>query len=109
MGSRVPRPPKTRSPISRRLREARIEADISQRQLGVRVGLDLSVASVRMNQYERGVHEPHYAFVKRLAAALNVPTAYFYADDPALAKLIAHYGRLTVVERKRWLASTAPD
>ena len=104
----MPRPQKTRSPISRRLREARIKADISQRQLGVRVGLDLSVASVRMNQYERGVHEPHYAFVKRLAAALDVPTAYFYADDPALAKLIAHYGQLSLIERKKLLAATTP-
>ena len=90
------------------MRDARIQADISQRQLGVRVGLDLSVASVRMNQYERGVHEPHYAFVKLLAAALDVPTAYFYADDPALAKLIVYYGRLSLSERKKLLASITP-
>ena len=97
----MPRPKKTRSPISRRLREARTLAGLSQRQLGVRVGLDLSVASVRMNQYERGVHEPHYGFVKRLAEALELPTAYFYADDPTLAQLISHYGRLSLNERKR--------
>lgn len=87
------------------MREARTQAGLSQRQLGVRVGLDLSVASVRMNQYERGVHEPHYSFVKRLAEALELPTAYFYADDPKLAQLIAHYGRLSVIERKKLPAS----
>lgn len=97
----MPRPKKTRSPISRRLREARTQAGLSQRQLGVRVGLDLSVASVRMNQYERGVHEPHYQFVERLAEALELPTAYFYADDPTLAQLIVHYGRLSATERKK--------
>jgi transcriptional regulator with XRE-family HTH domain len=85
--------------------EARTEAGISQRQLGALVGLDLSVASVRMNQYERGVHEPHYGFVERLAKALSLPAAYFYAEDPLLAKVIARYGRLSVSDRKKLLAS----
>lgn len=87
------------------MREARTQAGISQRHLGALVGLDLSVASVRMNQYERGVHEPHYGFVKRLAEALKLPTAYFYADDPMLAQLISQYGRLSLTERKRLTAS----
>lgn len=103
----MPPPSKTHSPISLRLREARTLAGISQRQLGVLVGLDLSVASVRMNQYERGVHEPHYGIVKRLADVLGVPTAYFYADDPALAQLISQFGKLTSPEREELLSSLA--
>lgn len=78
-----------------------MRAGFSQRQLGVMVGLDQAVASARMNQYERGVHEPHFGFVKRLAATLRAPTAYFYADEPALADLILAFGELSVADRKK--------
>lgn len=78
-----------------------MRAGISQRQLGVMVGLDQAVASARMNQYERGVHEPHFAFVQRLADTLRAPTAYFYADEPALADLILAFGELSAVDRKK--------
>ncbi|WP_133883546.1 helix-turn-helix domain-containing protein [Panacagrimonas perspica] len=87
--------------MSKRLKELRVRAGISQRQLGVLIGLDQSVASPRMNQYERGAHEPHYGLVRRIAAALHAPTAYFYADEPALAEIILAYGGLSPNDRKR--------
>lgn len=55
------------------------------------VGLDPSVASTRMNQYERGRHEPNYRFVSKLAKAFKVPEAYFYASGEALAAWILAY------------------
>jgi hypothetical protein len=48
--------------------------------------------------------------VKRLAGALNVPTAYFYAEEEALAALIVGYNvlsrkdRMAVVEHVARLA-----
>lgn len=74
---------------SRRLREAREARDISQRKLGIKAGLDEFVASTRINRYENGVHQPALRIQERLAEALDMPLAYFYAEDDELARLIA--------------------
>ena len=74
---------------SRRLREAREAHDISQRILGIKAGLDEFVASTRINRYEKGVHQPALRIQERLAEALDMPLAYFYAEDDELARLIA--------------------
>ncbi|HGH8161022.1 TPA: helix-turn-helix domain-containing protein, partial [Vibrio cholerae] len=44
------------NPIPLRLKEARKKAKLSQKALGVRIGMDESSASPRMNQYEKGKH-----------------------------------------------------
>ena len=76
---------------SRRLREAREAHDISQRALGIKAGLDEFVASTRVNRYETGVHQPDLQTLQRLAAVLQLPVAYFYAEDDELAQLIANF------------------
>lgn len=87
--------------VSRRIREARMRADLSQEKLGVMAGIDEFSASARMNQYERGKHTPNYQLVIRLAKVLELPTAYFYAEDDQVAELLIIYGRLSVRARKR--------
>lgn len=82
-----------------RLKEARLEAGLSQKQLGIEAGLDPFVASTRINRYELGIHKVDYAFAIRLAAVLRVPVAFLYADDAELARLILVFGRLQ--KRKR--------
>ena len=83
---------KGRIPVySRRLREAREACGISQRNLGIKVGVDEFVASTRINRYEKGVHQPALQIQQRLAAALGLPLAYFYAEDEELALLIADF------------------
>ena len=77
-----------------RLKEARLEAGLSQKQLGIKAGLDAFVASTRINRYELGIHKADYAFANRLAAVLKVPVAFFYADDAERARLILLFGRL---------------
>ena len=77
-----------------RLKEARLEAGLSQKQLGIEAGLDPFVASTRINRYELGIHKADYGFANRLAAVLRVPVAFFYADDAELARLILLFGRL---------------
>lgn len=91
------------SVITKRLREARLAAGISQKQLGIAAGIDEFSASPRINQYERGVHVPDFATLERLALVLNVPTPYFYTRDDALAKLILRYGKLDAAKRAAML------
>lgn len=86
---------------SRRLREAREARDISQRKLGIKAGLDEFVASTRINRYENGVHQPALRIQERLAEALDMPLAYFYAEDDELARLIAESKRKGKARRGR--------
>lgn len=76
-----------------RLREARLAAGLSQKNLGIEAGLDPFVASARVNRYEKGTHEPHSNMAAKLAEALGVPLAYLYADDEKLAEVIALFAR----------------
>jgi len=76
---------------SRRLREAREACGISQRNLGINAGLDDFVASTRVNRYETGVHQPDLQTLQRLAKVLDLPAAYFYAEDDELARLIKDF------------------
>jgi len=77
------------SVFARRLREARLAAGLSQKNLGIEAGLDRFVASARINRYERGTHEPPSNVAGKLAQALGVPLAYLYAEDERLAEVIA--------------------
>lgn len=77
--------------FARRLREAREAKGFSQRNLGIKIGLDEFVASPRINRYEAGVHQPALAIQQQLAAVLGLPLAYFYAEDDELAQLIARF------------------
>ena len=86
-----------------RLAQARKRAGLTQAELGVKAGLDPAVASPRINQYERGKHEPQLATAKRLAKALNVPAAFLYAEDELLAKLLFRWNELSLPERKALL------
>jgi transcriptional regulator with XRE-family HTH domain len=76
------------NPLPQRLKAARCAARLTQMQLGQRLGLDDNTASARMNQYEKGKHNPDYQTLQRIAEVLGVPVAYFYCDDDALAELI---------------------
>ncbi|MCL2309023.1 MAG: helix-turn-helix domain-containing protein [Proteobacteria bacterium] len=85
--------------FSKRLKEARCEAGLSQERLGVLAGIDEMSASARMNQYERGKHEPDFSMVGRIARALNMPVSYFYAENDEEAKLLTWFHRLGADER----------
>jgi transcriptional regulator with XRE-family HTH domain len=76
------------SVFARRLRQARLRRGLSQKALGIAIGVDPSGASSRINQYERGKHAPDYATAERIARALGVPTPYLFAREEAVAELI---------------------
>lgn len=74
------------SPLPKRLKEARKSKGLSQKALGIAVGMDEFSASPRMNHYERGRHLPDFTTLQLLAKKLNVPTAYFYTEEDWLAE-----------------------
>ena len=90
-------------PFARRMKAAREQLGISQMELGVRAGIDEFSSSARINQYERGKHAPDFLTVRNLAKVLDVPTAYFYAEDDNLAELIMLFGKLNATDRKALL------
>ena len=90
-----------------RLKEARLAVGISQRELGIQAGMDPSVASPRINQYERGKHAPDTNTLSKLGQVLGMPVAYFFAEDDDLAVLIANFHRLTSTARKRLVTLSA--
>ena len=90
----------TEAPFSRRLKEARIRAGLTQHELGVMAGLDEDNAGAKMNQYEQGVHIPKFPRLKELAKALKVPTAYFYAESNELAELLYAYEKVSAKNRQ---------
>ena len=89
------------SVFAKRLKEARLAAEISQKQLGIKAGIDEFSASARINQYERGKHTPDFLTVERLAKVLRVPTPFFYARDDDLAEAILQFGKLNPQKRRR--------
>ena len=86
--------------VALRLAQARKRAGLSQRQLGVLADLDPTVASPRINQYERGKHEPQLKTAKRLAEVLGIPPAFLYTEDDLLAALLLRWNELSLRQKK---------
>jgi len=93
----------TKSPVGKRLREARTTLGISQKKLGILAGIDEFAASPRINQYERDKHVPDFATAKRLAKVLKIPVAYLFTDEDELAKFILLFGNTKKTARARIL------
>lgn len=89
--------------FARRLAQARHSAGLTQWELGVRAGMDPNVASPRINQYERGKHEPQVKTAKALAEALGIPAAFLYTDDDLLAELLLRWTQLSEGKKRKLL------
>ncbi|WP_283129801.1 helix-turn-helix domain-containing protein [Enterovibrio norvegicus] len=87
------------NPIPVRLKEARQRAGITQKDLGIRIGMEPSSASGRMNHYEKGRHTPDIGTLQRMADELGVPLSYFFCEDEASAELVCLIGALTVEQK----------
>ncbi|ENP0848505.1 helix-turn-helix domain-containing protein [Vibrio parahaemolyticus] len=90
----------TDSPIPMRLREVRKKAKISQKELGIRIGIDESSASARMNQYEKGKHAPDISTLKKMADELNVPLNYFFCEDASTAELVCLIAKMSQTDKQ---------
>ena len=79
---------KNTNPLPLRLKQARTAKGISQKQLGIQLGMEIGTASARMNQYEKGKHTPDYKTLKAMADELGVPVAYFFCESESTAELL---------------------
>lgn len=73
--------------FTKRFKQARQAQSLTQEKLGIAIGLDEFVASSRINRYEKGIHLPDLITLNNIAIALDVPPAYFFADEE-LAQII---------------------
>ena len=95
--------------FAQRLRQARERAELTQLELGVRAGMDPSVASPRINQYERGAHAPKPETAEALADVLGIPAAFLYTRDEQLARLLLRWPELTAAKKKSLLKLALDD
>jgi len=92
------------NPIPIRLKDARKKANLSQKALGVCIGMDESSASPRMNQYEKGKHTPDVRTLKQLADELGVPLNYFFCEDKSSAELACLIAKMSEEKRKELIS-----
>lgn len=90
--------------FANRLRHARQKAELTQEALGVAAGLAPEVARTRINRYEKGVNECDLRTAKRLADALGMPLAAFFAETDELADAIQALAKLSVEEQRKVVA-----
>lgn len=90
-----------------RLKEARKKSKLSQKALGVCIGMDESSASPRMNQYEKGKHSPDIQTLKLIADKLGVPLSYFFCESEVEAKLAVNFSQLTSSDQLKVLEITS--
>lgn len=74
--------------FSARLKQAREMRGLSQRQLGELIGLGKATGGVRVNRYEQQTSSADLQTASALAAALQVPLAFLFADSEELAAYI---------------------
>ena len=95
--------------FAQRLRQARERAGLTQHELGLRAGMDPSVASPRVNQYERGAHVPKPETAEALADVLGIPAAFLYTRDEQLAQLLLRWPELTAAKKRSLLKLALDD
>lgn len=58
--------------IGKRLRNIRNHRNLTQQELGVKIGIDEKSAGVRIIQYEKGLRTPRKEYVEKFSEVLNV-------------------------------------
>ncbi len=92
------------NPIPIRLKQARAKSGITQKQLGILIGMDENSASGRMNHYEKGRHIPDLATLKKIADELDVPLNYFFCENDDMAKIAILFNKLYGEEKAKILS-----
>ncbi|MCL1118316.1 MULTISPECIES: helix-turn-helix domain-containing protein [Pseudomonadati] len=87
------------NPLPLRLKQARKAMGISQKQLGIQLGMEPGTASARMNHYEKGKHTPDYTTLKAIADELGVPVAYFFCESETTAQLLCLLEKMSEEEK----------
>lgn len=74
---------------------------MTQKELGIRIGMDQSSASSRMNHYEKDRHTPDIQTLQRMADELGVPLNYFFCENTESAELACLISNLSIEEKKK--------
>ncbi len=74
--------------VPKRLKSARIRANLNLVELGILAGIDEATAYSRLSLYENGTHRPSFEIVCAFARVLDLPEAYFYTVDDKLAEAV---------------------
>ncbi|RJU10267.1 XRE family transcriptional regulator [Xanthomonas campestris] len=90
-----PATPAPRDVVAARLRQAREQRGLSQREVGMRMGLDKDTASARISRYESGAMSISLEALFEMAEALEVPPAFLLASSPGMADAILALGEQT--------------
>ena len=88
------------NPVPKRLKEARERLGISQKQLGIKAGIDEFSASSRVNHYEKGRHVPSIDMAERLAKVLKIPAAFLFTSNNEMSEIIRLANKLPTTKRK---------
>lgn len=99
--------PTARALFAARLKQARELRGLSQRALGVRLGLGPEKGSSRINRYEHQVTAVGFENLERLAAELQVPVAYLLAENEAMAEAILAFGGTSATRRRKLARAVA--
>lgn len=72
--------------LSKKIKEARKRAGLTQKELGVRAGM----SEAMIGQYETGYRRPKYKTLERIAAAMDLSVEYFLEnrDDPDVHEIL---------------------
>lgn len=93
--------------VAARLRQIRQLRGLSQRDVGIRMGLDKDTASARISRYESEAMTVSLESLFALAQALDVPPAYLLADTPAMADAILALGTESATQQTRLAEAVA--
>ena len=74
---------------------------MTQKELGIRIGMDQSSASSRMNHYEKDRHTPDIQTLQRMADELKVPLNYLFCDSVESAELAYLIDCLSTEEKQK--------
>lgn len=74
---------------------------MTQKELGIRIGMDQSSASSRMNHYEKDRHTPDIQTLQRMADELGVPLNYFFCENIESAELACLISSLSTEEKQK--------
>ncbi|MCF7222214.1 helix-turn-helix domain-containing protein [Marilutibacter chinensis] len=89
--------------FSKRLKQAREMAGVSQRELGALIGLGKSVGSTRINRYEQQTSLCDMETAATIAKQLGVPLPYLFTESDLLAEMILAYSKLPLAEQRQLL------
>nr|WP_256055836.1 helix-turn-helix transcriptional regulator [Xanthomonas translucens] len=91
--------------------QARDLRGLSQRDVGVRMGLDKDTASARISRYESGAMSISLESLFEMAKALEVPPAYLLASSASMADAVLALGEQSDFQQEelvRALQALAP-